>query len=73
MRIDPKSFTQRGEILSLHHCQPAYFRLGNTPATRDWVQIENASSNNPNSRNCSQKIQIHKDTLKALLEAINRR
>lgn len=39
MRIDPEHFKERGEILKLHDKQPAFFRLGKTQGTKDWIQI----------------------------------
>ncbi len=71
MRIDPEHFKERGEILELHNKQPAFFRLGKTAGTKDWIQIENAAISNPYSANVTQKIQIHKETLKELLGKID--
>ncbi len=71
MRIDPENFTQRGVIDKLHDTQAAFFRLGRTPGTIGWVQIENSSSKNPNSSKVTQVMQIHIDTLKKLLAAMD--
>lgn len=73
MRIDPKNFNERGEILKLHDKQPAFFRLGRTLGTKDWVQIENAAISNPYSTNVTQKIQIHTENLKELLDKIEQK
>ncbi len=70
MRIDPEHFKERGEILKLHNKQPAFFRLGKSQGTKDWIQIENAASSNSFSTRNTQTIQIHKETLKTLLEKI---
>ncbi len=70
MRIDPEHFYERSEILKLHDKQPAFFKLGKTAETKDWVQIENAAISNPYSANVTQKVQIHKETLKELLKKI---
>ncbi len=70
MRIDPEHFKERGEIIQLHNKQPAFFKLGKTAGTKDWIQIENAAISNPYSTNVTQKTQIHKETLKELLEKI---
>ena len=70
MRIDPEHFKERGEILKLQNKQQAFFRLGKCAELKDWVQIENAASSNPCSTRNTQTIQIHKETLKELLEKI---